>query len=402
MFLRKIIITLFFVFQGNVSTTIGVPSEYLMYVLLLLSTFLVLKEKELRKSITGSIFLLFITLLIFRYFTGVFENSFRISCNLVLPCLIVAALSGRVRSNNKSLYIWAFKLLCCFFVLEIVIAAYETATHTHLLTWIDSSYESHLNRIQDRPVGLAGSPLSNAQIMACLSFFILNSSLKDKYKYCLWGTNFIGILLYQGRMAIVASLLYFAYHMFVKVKSGKSQLINIIGIFIVIGSFVVVMFEMGLGARLFISDDSGSAEMRLKAFAFFENYSWTDYLFGSSSENMEIVREFLNVRIIEISVLCHIILFGIVFVLAFYYLYVKLYFQTYENQQKLLEIGALLFFFALLNTSIGWFSNYSIVSFFLIFSKMFSDSIFRHLVPKKYLISNIAYETRPHYPIYDK
>ena len=391
MILRKLIITLFFVFQGNVSTTIGIPSEYLMYVLLLLSTFLILKEKRLRKSIIGSIFLLFITLLIFRYFTGIFDDSFRISCNLVLPCLIVAALSGRVQGNNRSLYTWAFKLLCCFFVLEIVIAAYETVTHTHLLTWIDSSYETHLNRIQDRPIGLVGSPLSNSQTMAFLSFFILNSPLKDKYKYCFWGANFIGILLYQGRMAIVASLLYFVYYMFVKIKSRKSQLINIIGIFIIIGSFVVVMFEMGFGSRLFVSDDGGSAEMRLKAFAFFENYSWKDYLFGSSSENMEIVREFLNVRIIEISVLCHIILFGIVFVLAFYYLYVKLYFQTYENQQKLLEIGALLFFFALLNTSIGWFSNYSIVSFFLIFSKLFNDSIFRHLVSQKYLIRSRQY-----------
>ena len=388
MFLRKIIITLFFIFQGNVATTIGISSVYLKYTLLFLSIFLILKEKELRKSITGSIFLLFIILLIFRYSTGIFEDSFQISSNLVLPCLIVAALPNRIQSNNKSLYIWAFKLLCCFFVLEVIIAVYESITHTHLLTWIDISYESHLNSIQNRPIGLAGSPLSNAQIMACLSFFILDTPLKNKYKYCLWGINFIGILLYQGRMSIVSSLLYFVFYMLIGERNSKSKFLNIIGIFIIMGSFVAVMFAMGLGSRLFISDDGGSAEMRMKAFAFFNIYSWKDYLLGSPYANVEVVRESLNVKIIEISVLGHIILFGIIFTLAFYYLYAKLYFQIYENRQKLLKTGTLLIFFALLNTSIGWFSGYSIVSFFLIYSKLFNEGNFRKLVPQKYLIKS--------------
>ena len=385
MFLRKLIITIFLILQGNVLSTLGIPSEFITYILLILGFIVIIKSRNSFKSIELKIVLLFLLMIIYRYFNGILPESFRFACNLVMPCLISYALPDSLLRTNKKLYNLAFKLFCFFFIAEITIAMYETITHSHLLTWIDTSYDSHLNRIQTRPVGLAGASLASSHILATFSFFILNSPLKNKYKYTLWIVNLIGLLLYQGRMGIVFAIVYFTFYLFIEVKNKKISLPKFISIMTIICLIIIILLSLGLGSRLFIKDDEGSADMRLGALAFFGTFSWKNFLIGTSFKNMDYIREVLNVPVIEIFILCHFILFGILFSIFFYFLYAKLYFNIYKNKNKTLKVITLIAFFALETTSISWFSTYGEVVFFLLMAKLFNTNNLKLLISPKYI-----------------
>lgn len=363
-------------------TTIGIDYTQYTYMILIISSLYVIGGG---KSIERSILFLFVALVLYRWYVGILPESFRYACNLVMPCIISFALPDKMFVGNRSLYRLAFKLFLLFFLLEVLIAAYETFTHTHLLTWIDSSYDSHLYKVQSRPIGLTGAPLAGSHILACLSFFILNLPLKKKYKFYLWGFNFLGILFYQGRVGIVFSLLYFLFYMLCELRNKRIKVSSFIFLLILGGVFVISMFSVGFGSRLFMVDDGGSAEMRFEALNFFGIYSWKDYLLGTSYGDMEFVRELMGVTIVEIFVLCHFILFGILFSVAFYYLYAKLYFRIYRNPQKLLKIGTLILFFTMEVTSISWFSSYAEITFFFIFSKLLSSDNISSLIPHRYI-----------------
>lgn len=385
MFFRKLILAIFIILQGNILSTLGIPSEFITYILLILGFFVIIKSRNSFKSIEWKIVLLFLLLIIFRHFNGILPESFRFACNLVMPSLISFALPNNLLPTNKKVYALAFKLFCIFFIAEITIAIYETITHSHLLTWIDTTYESHLNRIQTRPIGLVGAPLASSHILAIFSFFILNSPLKNKYKYTLWLVNLIGLLLYQGRMGIVFAIVYFTFYMFIEVKHRKISLSKFISIMTIICLIIIILLSLGLGSRLFIKDDGGSVDMRFGALAFFETFSWKNFLIGTSFENMDFIREILDVTVIEIFILCHFILFGILFSTLFYILYTKLYFNIYRNEDKALKIVTLIAFFALETTSISWFSTYGEVTFFLLMAKLFSNHNLKHLISSKYI-----------------
>lgn len=388
MFLRKLIITAFFILQGNVLSTLGIPSEYITYILLVIGFFIIIRSRNSFKSIEWKITLLFLFLLGFRYFTGILPESFRYACNLVIPCLVSFALPNTMSATNKKIYILAFKLLCLFFAAEIIIATYETITHSHLLTWIDSTYESHLDKIKTRPIGLVGAPLASSHILATLSFFILNSPLKQKYKYTLWSINLIGLLLYQGRMGILFTIIYFIFYMFIELKNRQISIARFTGIMTTICLITIILLSLGLGSRLFTEDDGGSADMRLGALTFFDTFSWKNFLIGTPYKNMDIIRETLGVRIIEMFILCHFILFGILFSIFFYILYIKLYLRIYKNNDKILKVITIIAFFTLEATSISWFSTYEEVTFFLLMAKLLNTTTLILLIPPKYINRN--------------
>lgn len=385
MILRKLILASFFILQGNVLSSIGIASEDFMYVLLFMTSFLFIKNGKFIKTIEWQIFLLFIILIIFRYIIGILPESFRFACNFIIPCLLSFILPDKISKHNKNLYSVTFNILCVFWFAEILIALYESFSHTHLLTWIDTTYESHLNRMQTRPIGLVGAPLASSHILATLSFFILNLPLKSKYKYTLWSVNFFGILLYQGRVSIVATIFYFVLYLLIELKNHQIRFIHFGTVIAIIGCIILALFSLGLGSRLFIQDDGGSAEMRFSALTFFETYSWKDFLIGTPYADMEIVRDILNVTIIEIFVLCHFILFGILFSIGFYYLYMKLYFRIYQCRQKVLCFITLIIFFIMEATSISWFSGYVEIAFFLLTAKLLNENNLIHLIPSKYI-----------------
>ena len=384
--MRKLILFLFFILQGNVQSTIGIKSELYLYTLLILGIITLFRTHRWKDTIEFKIFAVFIILLIYRYYTGILPGSFRYACNIIIPCLISLALPSKVITMKEvSIYKFAFNLLIIFFILEILIAIYETATHSHLLQWVDVTYESHFNKIQDRPIGLVGAPLGSTHILACLSFFILNLPIKNKYKYSIWLLNFLGLLLYQGRMGIVASLLYLMFYFCVEWWTHKLKTSSLIAGLCITSMFIVGMFCLGLGSRLFTTDDSGSAEMRFEALVLFEQFSWNDFLLGNSLKTMEIIQIALGVTVIEIFELCHFILYGIIFSVTFYLLYYKLYNRNYITEQKILKTGTFIVFFLLLSTSISWFSSFSGMTFFCICSKLLNEESIKRLIPNKYI-----------------
>ena len=142
--------------------------------------------------------------------TGMINESVQYSMHLIVPALLTLALPDKISSkSDRHLYLFAFRLLLIYLLFEVGIGVYEYISKTHLFLWIDSTYDSHLYRIQNRPSGLSGSPLMNSWILAAISLCILFSSLRPKYKIIGFSICLAGLLAYQGRMALLCSIIAF-------------------------------------------------------------------------------------------------------------------------------------------------------------------------------------------------
>lgn len=210
--MRRIALLIIFVCQANVLTSFGFQqSSQLLYLQALVGIILLFttwRKRDVKWE--GYIFLLWLFLLSFRYMTGMINESVQYSMHLIVPALLTLALPDKISSkSDRHLYLFAFRLLLIYLLFEVGIGVYEYISKTHLFLWIDSTYDSHLHRIQNRPSGLSGSPLMNSWILAAISLCILFSSLRPKYKIIGFSICLVGLLAYQGRMALLCSIIAF-------------------------------------------------------------------------------------------------------------------------------------------------------------------------------------------------
>lgn len=93
----------------------------------------------------------------------------------------------------------------------------------------------------------------------------------------------------------------------------------------------------------------------------------------------------MHVLIIECFFVIHLLLFGLVFVILFYSQYVLIIKKLLREYGLFFKSVAVTAFFLLAFTNNSFAADYVSLTFFLIFAKIFTPSIFCKIVPSKYL-----------------
>lgn len=387
MIIRKLTLFIIFVCQPNVLTSMGVQQDSKIYIQAIIGAillFVICRKSDVKweRYILG----LWVVLLLFRYFMGMLNEAVQYSMHLIIPALLSLALPDKISSvSDRRLYLFAFRLLMAYFFLEVGIGVYEYLTKTHVFLWVDSTYESHLYRIQNRPAGLSGSPLMNSWILAAINLCILFSSLRSKYKVMGFAVCLVGLLVYQGRMALLFSIIAFLLFIGKEMKHHKITLSQFAVIILIIGILYIALYQTQIGIRFVSTDDGGSAEMRFMALDYFFSRPISEFFFGMPYDTMRDVQVWMEVNIIECAFISQTLLFGLLFVVPFYILYFFLLWHIRMPDNKLKTIILYVLFFALINTGIGWFSgSYSLVVFYVV-SKILSPHNLPYILPKKYV-----------------
>lgn len=384
--LNKLIIFVLFYCQSNLLTTFGINQDYLGYVLVVLGLLLfLLNYKKMKLKIELWMLIAYFLMLAVRYSTGILNDSIRFSVNLILPALLVISVPNEIKTKKqKDILLFAFISLCVFCAIESFLVIYEALNHTHVLTWIDTTYGSHLDKYQSRPIALVGSSVANSHVMAYLSFFILQLPLKNKIKYRMWAFNFFILMLLQGRMAMAFSLGFLFVYLFLQVLAKKMRVSNFVFLLIVLGGIIASLFAFGFGERIF-EDDEGSAQMRFKALDYVSSLSISDFVFGTTNQMLQNVISDMDVTILEISVFNQVILYGLLFTVVFTYLTFRIFYDFRSKINRTMAIITLIFGYALMNTTNGWFSGYIVVTSLLLFNKILTPTVAKLFIPHKYL-----------------
>ena len=385
---RKVIVVLFIFLQANVISKLGLSYYNVMYFLfaLVLLNFLLSKKK----SYNTIFFLVSLVLLIFiRKFSGMTSGSFQLSTILCFPAFFISILPESIESGaDRSFYKLVLKSLVVLFVLEFAISYVEFVLHISVLGYTNDTYGVHLGP-KSRATALLGASLSNSLIVCGLLFFILNSNLKDKYKYCIWSFGFLSLMCFQGRVAMVVSFLYLILYFVSHLKNNARRNVTLIVILCGIVGIIAIAFYAGIGERLLnigMLDDSSSA-VRTKMFEYLlDNYTLKDFLWGMSMNDMQFLMAKMHVLVIECFFVIHLLFFGLVFLIVFYLQYVVLMRKMLRGYNAFFKFIAVPAFIVVAFTNNSFASDYVSLSMFLLYIKIFSPSIFDKIVPGKYLV----------------
>jgi hypothetical protein len=287
------------------------------------------------------------------------------------------------------------KIIIGFYVFECLVAIAEYLLRTHFFLWIDTTFQSHLMnfRLREsfRSVALHGAPLSNALMVTVLSAFFITSSLKDKYKFALWGLGFVAVLAFNARMAIIVNLGFFAFYIFKLLGDRKAKFTTKLFVYVASAIFFAVasylVFYQGLGDRLFKTEllDQASAQKRFDLFTIFDGHTVYDFLFGRSMRDFDMMKELAGLLIIENFWVCEIILFGGLFVAGMVVLYFKLlapYAREYSFYNRMVIC---LSFILLASTNNSLFTQYLPLLLFVVCLNLFRPDTFKFILPSKYI-----------------
>ena len=153
---------------------------------------------------------------------------------------------------------------------------------------------------------------------------------------------------------------------------------------IVLGGIIASLFTFGFGERIF-EEDEGSAQMRFKALDYVSSLSISDFVFGTTHQMLQDVISDMDVTILEISVFNQVILYGLLFTVVFTYLTFRVFYDFRSKINRTMAIITLIFGYALMNTTNGWFSGHIIVTSLLLFNKILTPTVARLFIPHKYL-----------------
>lgn len=343
--------------------------------------------------------------IIYRMYAGILTDSLRSAAILFATPLIYLLIPKEIKTKDD--YVIkkkVVKIIIAFYIFECLVAIAEYLLKTHFFLWIDTTFQSHLMsmslRESFRSVALHGAPLSNALMVTVMSAFFVTSSLKDKYKFTLWGLGFVAVLAFNARMAIIINLGFFAFYILKLLGDRKAKFTTKFFIYFASAAFFVVaaylVFYQGLGDRLFKKEllDEASAQKRVDLFSIFDGHTLYDFLFGRSMREFDVMRELAGLLIIENFWVCEIVLFGILFVGTMVILYIKLlapYVREYSFYNRMVIC---LSFLLLASTNNSLFTQYLPLLLFVVCLNLFRPNTFSVILPAKYINRYALSKTR--------
>lgn len=385
---EKVLYILFFILQPNIASTLGLKDKTVLYILFLLSLFVLLVKKNKPKiSVAFGIFLLI--MMVYRYKAGILSESVQSAMIMILPAMMVFPILNEDCFDEKKRKVFQSLIVCfgIYYFAEVIFSIIEFIGHFSILHYQNDTYGMS-ETVRNRATALSGASLTNALVMSGIMMFILNSPLKQNIKYPLWLGGFISLLCFQGRIAILGSTLYFGYHLITSINGNAKRNIFLASMVLICMGVIALCVYLGFGDRFFthsVLERDGSTDVRLRMYMFVSSLDVKDYLFGISMSELRFLMVKMQVLIIECFAIIHLLLFGIVFTVVCYALYGRLFAIAFKNYALKVKISIIVGYLllALINNSFA--SGFVGLTFFLISAKVFSPPVFNIVVPKKYL-----------------
>ena len=385
---RKIIFILFIGLQANIVSALGLDPKSILYMLLMLVIlYFIISPHHPRYLI---VFFVSLALLFWqRHINGNVEGSIQLSAILAFPALFTILLPNKAeKKNDYSFYKLVLKSLVLLFFVEFIFSYIEFFLHISILSYTNDTYDSQ--GPMSRATSLFGASLSNSLIISGLLFFILNSNLKNKYKFFIWSAGFLSLMCFQGRIAMIVSFTYLFLYLFSHMKKDvrKNFTSFILGISIL--CIIIIAFYMGLGDRLLNMGvfDESSSSVRSRMFEhLIDNYKLKDLLWGMSMDNLLFLMMEMQVLVIECFFVIHLLFFGLVFLIVFYTQYVLLIKKMLCEYELFFKIIAIPAYILIAFTNNSFASGSTSLTMLLLFIRFFSPSVFNKVVPSKYLVT---------------
>ena len=264
-------------------------------------------------------------------------------------------------------------------LLNSCIAILEFILRIHLIGWHETAYNDGNVVIYDkfssfRSVALFGSPLSNALITTILNAFILFSNIKEKRKYIIFFIGCIAVLCFNARTAFFMNA--FVLFMYIlknyKTYNWAYKIGIIFGLSVIVIGFIILITYTNLGSRIIDTSEGDSSIMtRLILFEGFMSLNLNDYLLGSTMDDVRYFMDDIRVAVIENFWIAYILHFGVIAVILFTYLYIKLAKQLLLSYPMFDKIVISSSFIILASTNNSLYSSYIPLFTFLLCAFVF-------------------------------
>lgn len=340
---NRIVLILFilvFFISDNVCNTFGIKIPNYKFILLVLCAFSLSHIKNVYNTLPQAIYLLAFCVLytIFKIATGGQAGNTMMGMTVTLPVFIYVTYRALEKDSNAYVY---KKTLYWAYVAECLTAIFERVTHSHLFQWQSDTdtieYVMDFDVTEFRSFGLYGHPLQNAVVIVVFILFILVYERNVRKKYALSILGVLAILCFNTRAAIVVSsvcvVFYTIYWLRTEKVSGSSKMI-LLAIFCGIVGSVYYLFSQGLiGGRLSSMGlyDEDSAGVRVQALDIFRYYKMSDFMFGISQQEIEIIKFRLGLIAVENFWLNWMLGYGCVFIIGLVALYYPLLKKLLKN-----------------------------------------------------------------------
>ena len=375
------VLMLLYFFQVNIAQAVGLETRVFNYILILLYLYFFVCFRPKFCQYKDEYYILFVSLLLLisRYIMGMFEETFQTLLNLMMPALLLMIIraNGFQRSN---LQIKSF--LVSYFLVNCLIAIFEFIISGHLIGWHDRAYSdgelvSYVGSSDFRSVALSGSPLSNALNVTILSAFFLFSNFSEKKKLYLFFVGLIAVLCFNARSAFVVDVIVFIFFIiknFKKYRIGK-KIAVLFGVLISSIFILYLLYNTNIGSRLMsTTSDDGSINVRLILFEKISNFNYQELLWGDTLENVRWLMDSMGVVVIENFWIAYILHFGIIAVIVFTLLYIKLILKLFKNYPLYDKLVLSLCFIVLASINNSLYSSYIPLFSFLMCAFIFRPS----------------------------
>lgn len=398
-----VLITLILFLGTNVLGLLGINQNTFQALIIAISVILALKNRKYFSWDKRFLILLAISCIygLYKLKTDTGEGTRAAVLTIIGAPLCFAAypkLYGKTLydKNEKVIFLWRkiAKIAFVFFIVETGMAVIERIIGTDIIGWrtsdqtliMDDGYSGF------RSTSLWGHPLYNALIVSTFMFFIITSSLKQKYKFGLYLLGYFAILGFNTRGSMVGTALMlgvyvFHYVVFAKNVSLKRRMQLLGGTIIVFIVGVFLLFRMNYGGRLLemgLFDDS-SAQTRIDVFSIFQNFDMSYFLFGLPLQDIDFVKSYSGIKVTENFWIDWLLKFGIVFLLAYTICIISFVRRLYNGYPIFTRFFTGCGFILIASTNNSLSSNYSALLIYFLLIVVFNPVYFNRIVPRKYL-----------------
>jgi len=332
-------------FGNNIIINFGLSSKYVNAIYLVISLILIAINRDivLYKNKWLKILLLYLAVFsAYQIFIVGGEGSLTIPLLLCCSPFVFSCFpsySGSCKRLQESL----FNVLIIFFIVECSIALLERILWINFFPWHMDDFgiveaEIFDNAKEFRSCSLLGQSLQNALVVSTIMTFILVSNMRNEYKYSLWTLGYMSILCFNTRTSIVGNVLILVFYSFCQtLKSGRLKLSLLLKVLPAFGVIALLVFNFGLGGRLLdmgLVDDS-SAQTRIDTWNIFYFFDIKEFLYGLSQDKVRIVLLQSRLKVTENFWIDFLLRLGLVFIVIWTFLYVKVVLQLYKGYKRL-------------------------------------------------------------------
>lgn len=237
--------------MNNIGLRIGISTDVQTYSPLVLCMLIVMCNMRRIVCIESLIILAGLATILICYNAGIAEGSIQVIIRLIVPAAVLLVV-GNINISSDLIQRCIIRL----FLANSIVAIGEMLFHTHLIGWMESTYNdgkfvSFDTSESFRSVAFLGGPISNATITMLINIFVLFSNVRHKFRYFILGT--MALICYNSRVPFAINAFAFAMYVLIGLSTMKRrQRIAYMGTLFMLPVIYLALVATGIGGGAII------------------------------------------------------------------------------------------------------------------------------------------------------